>query len=400
MMPLFGLTAAGLRVPTQSEIVAEVRSRLESDPEIAIDWHNDLLLQQLIDIFAQLLEEACAPVVAVHEARDIHSAQGLALATLGAFMGAPVQSGRASTLLQGMEFHGVPGTYIAAGKVVQGGGPSGGAQWTVLSDVTIPATGVALNPRLACTVEGPVVARGYDSIGSGNGQVTTIVTPVPGWDSVRQRLDAVVGHGEESPDVYRARIIRTQGRGAGVSTLGMRARVAALSFIDDVVVFNNTDTATRVIQGVAMPPKSYLVVVQPTGLLPAQEEELLLTCYDSVLGVATPAGTVQGTITALDGAQHLAGFSYASPLPAHIVAPLIAWPGYTQEALGDQLSALVVEHLSTFGTGQTLTRLAICGLAATIEGLKELGTVTINGVEADLEPSMVQVVTPGSLVTA
>lgn len=89
---------------------------------------------------------------------------------------------------------GTPGTVIPAGQLVSD--VNNRNQWATLSTATLDNLGQA-NAQGACQSFGPVEAL--------VGQLTNIVTPIPGWVSVTNTADAVLGRNVETDTELRVR---------------------------------------------------------------------------------------------------------------------------------------------------------------------------------------------------
>lgn len=142
-----------------------------------------------------------------------------------------------------------------AGESAGAGGPSttdaditdGSAHWRYLGEGTAD-----VDVDAECEDTGPIVANAFT--------LTDIVTPVSGWDNVTNLEDAELGTDVETDAALRVR------REEELSAIGagnvetMRARVAKVTGIKDVDVFENT---SDVVDGSGRPAKSMHVIVNP-----------------------------------------------------------------------------------------------------------------------------------------
>jgi hypothetical protein len=179
-------------------------------------------------------------------------------------------------------------------------------------------------------------------------------------------------------------------RRAGCGVPGIRSRLLALSFVQSAVVLANGENATRTIQGVSMPPCSYLVVVLPNVLTDVQKQDILGVLYDSSLATSEPAGSdVSGTVLHLaDGTSWPVAFDFGSEITVALAYTITATPGASVADARARIGA-AVQALLPLGLSETLTRLRLCALAYDT-GIVQTATVTIDGVDADKVPNFDQ----------
>lgn len=148
------------------------------------------------------------------------------------------------------------------------------AQCTGLAGVTIPvgALAVALDGNIyTCTGSGIIPISGsvtlsFECLATGPivceaNTLTTIYQSIPGWDSINNSADGVIGVDVETRAAFeerRAQSVALNSRGSLPSVLGA---VLALEGVTDVYVTENVSTGTVVIKGYVLLPHSLYVAV-------------------------------------------------------------------------------------------------------------------------------------------
>jgi hypothetical protein len=380
-----GLSDAGLVAPRTAEYLEEIREQYAAETGLDVDWDSDLVLGVLTAIMAQLLDQQAEALQAVYDAFDVNGASGVQLSNLAAITGTVRKVAVAAEA--DVTLSGDVGTVITSDKLVEGGGSDGRARWQLTEDVVIGAGGT-VDTVVRAVVAGRTVAIA--------GEIDEIVTPVPGWDAVTNAADASPGLDAETDAELRVRRQQSIQLSAGLNIAAIRAKVLALDFVENAGVIDNPDAEANIVEGIAMPASSFLVIVTPSSLTTEQEAEALRVIYDNAPVGVTIAGTdVTGTITGADGFEKSVAFDFADDVPANIQAQFTMAAGYTVADAGPALQALVEDHIADLTIGDALRRLAIYGLAADIPGVVAL-VLLINGVDADLDPDATERVVMGA----
>jgi hypothetical protein len=380
-----GLSDAGLVAPRTAEYLEEIREQYAAETGLDVDWDSDLVLGVLTAIMAQLLDQQAEALQAVYDAFDVNRASGVQLSNLAAITGTVRKVAVAAEA--DVTLSGDVGTVITSDKLVEGGGSDGRARWQLTEDVVI-GVGGTVDTVVRAVVAGRTVAIA--------GEIDEIVTPVPGWDAVTNAADASPGLDAETDAELRVRRQQSIQLSAGLNIAAIRAKVLALDFIENAGVIDNPDAEANIVEGIAMPASSFLVIVTPSSLTADQQAEVLRVIYDNApVGVRIAGSDVTGTITGADGFEKSVAFDFADDVPANIQAQFTMAAGYTVADAGPALQALVEEHIADLTIGDALRRLAIYGLAADIPGVVALALL-INGVDADLDPDATERVVVGT----
>lgn len=139
---------------------------------------------------------------------------------------------------------GLYGTVIPAGSIVQS---DDGRQLRSLDSATIPANG-SVNVEFETLETGPIniVAN----------SVNTIITVIPGWDSVSNAAAGVLGRIAETQSEFETRRYNSVAVNAHGSVLAIQGAISAVDGVLDCAVLENNTNETQVIMGVSVDPHS------------------------------------------------------------------------------------------------------------------------------------------------
>ncbi len=203
--------------------------------------------------------------------------------------------------------------------------------------VTTTTAGAAAQIDAAFTAEtaGPVAAPAAS--------LTVIETPVSGWTSLTNALDAVLGDAVETDAALKLRrATSVQKAGAGTAE-AIRADLLALDGVVAALVFENTTTT---VDGDGRPAKSFEAIVQG-----GTDAAIALTIWqDKPAGIAT-FGDTTVAVTDSQGFSRDVNFSRPTPIDIYLELDLTVIAG-TYPTDGDALvKAAVVAYGDTLGLG-------------------------------------------------
>ena len=383
------LTDDGLTVLRTADYLDRIRERFEAETGLGPDWEVDTLLGQLTAIMAQELGELSEAVQAVYDATDVNGATGVQLSNLARIVGIQRRPATYSQVV--VTLAGTPLTAIPAGAVVEGGGDDGRARWVTTADATLGAGGT-VSVVARAEEAGRVVADLFS--------ITTIVSPISGWTSVTNSSTASLGIDAETDDQLRTRRQASLQIAGGRSLAAIRAALLELDFVTAAAVIDNPTPLTTVIEGVSMPGNSYLAVIYPTTLTATQEAEVLRVLYDTTPIGVQPAGTdVTGFVTGLDGFDKDVAFDYPAEIVAPVTVTVTLEAGYDIANVGPDLEQAIEDAIDALSVGDDLRHLALCGLAAGIDGIATAVTL-INGSSADLVAAVSEKIVHGTVTVS
>ena len=385
-MSTFGLTSAGFSPRRSSDFLTIIRDKYEALTGLDIDWEADVVLGNLTAIQADLNGEESELTASIYHSRVIGSATGIQLDDLCAAVGVYRDSATEST--SQITLSGTSGTFVPAGSIVEGGGDNDDARWILQAHTTL-AGGSGLVDATA-EVAGATVATA--------GQIDKIVTPISGWSSVTNASDAAVGQARETDAELRVkRAVSLQVAGAS-SVNAIRASLAALDYLSAAVVLENDRSTSELVEGVVLDPNAIMCVVYPSGLTAAQQNEIAEIIYTKmVTGIYAQGTDVVKTVTDAAGGSKLIRFNYATALVVNVVYVLTYETGYSITDVQAGLEAAVTAHFATLEVGQSVTILDMVCLAGDITGIKGVATLTLNGGIVDIDPTILQLCTEGTV---
>lgn len=144
---------------------------------------------------------------------------------------------------------GASGTVIPAGSLALA---TDGTIYASLGDATIPGTG-SIAVEFAAQTKGPISCPA--------GALNTIYRVIPGWDSITNPADGVLGSYEETPAQFEGRRAASVAANATGILPAVRGAVLAVSGVTDAYVTENTTGSTVTIGGVSIAAHSLYVCV-------------------------------------------------------------------------------------------------------------------------------------------
>lgn len=253
---------------------------------------------------------------------------------------------------------------ITAGTSAGSGGPTtsssnitdGTAHWKYLGE----GTG-AVDVDADAEVTGPIVAVAYD--------LTIIQTPVSGWSSVLNLLDADEGADEATDEELR--LVRTlELAGAGASTKdALRADLLKLTGVISATVFNNPENTTDV-DGV--PPHAFETLVRG-----GDSQEIVDTIANNQPEGIGTYGSSSGTHTDSEGTAVTINYSRPTLINVYVDVTL-EYDASLYPTDGDtQTKTAIATWGDGFGNGADVDPTGVGAQAFTISGVRGVPRVEI-----------------------
>lgn len=223
------IDASGFHIPTYPDILTEMVANMKSIYGNDIYLENDSADYQLLSIFSLKIYDAMQSAQLGYNSRSPVTAIGAALDAVVKMNGLERKAASYSTC--SVTLTGTAGTTIYNGVVQD----SSGSSWNLPAITIISALGT-VTVSATCQVLGAIEATA--------GSITTISTPVSGWDSVTNSVAAVAGLPVEEDSNLRSR----QSISAKLPSItlfsGTTAAVAAVSGVTRYKVYENYTNAT------------------------------------------------------------------------------------------------------------------------------------------------------------
>lgn len=323
------LTAQGFTRTRLDERLTQLQAAMQAifGPNINLD--ADSMDGQSLGIFAESQSNLDQLAEDVYHSFNPQSATGVALSRLVQLNGIRRIEGTYSTV--DLLCVGQQGTVIPAGSLVKS--TSTNATFQTLADATIPAAG-QISVAARASTKGVILAPA--------GTLTKIDTPIYGWQTSTNPLDAVPGRDEETDEKLRLR------RRASTSTPGqaiLDALYGALSNLSAVlqarVYENDQDTVQAVTN---LPPHSIYCVVEGGA-----DADILKTIWLKKTAGTTTYGTTSGTVNDSMGNPHTLKFSRPTSVNVYVTVNLHTRPGWPTDGaqrIKDALTAWAVTNQS------------------------------------------------------
>lgn len=302
-----GLTTMGFEKRTLEDLLAQVALDEQSDISSSLDTSSSSPVGQLNAVLMKVASELWDLAQAVYDGFDPDKNFGDAQDAVAAITGVarlPATKSQVRVML-GLNASvtvpvgailGVAGNPAARFLLV---GLEAVTGTVVAGDVTSAGAGNYF-ARFEAEMTGPVAANAAT--------LTVIVTPVSGWNSATNAVDAVLGRDVELPSDMRTRRV-AELQAAGTSPVdALRADLLALADVQQVTVFENE---TDVTDGNGLPPHSVEALVFD-GATPAVANPVIAQAIwdGKAAGIQTHGGT---TANATDDQGNLRAMSFSRP---------------------------------------------------------------------------------------
>ena len=246
-VPFPEFTAAGLVLPTESEI----RAGLWADFQSAFDGNlneSDATPQgQLIASLTATIGASNDLILQLVNLVDPAFSSGRMQDAIGRIY--YLERIAATSTLVDATCTGAAGTLIPAGSLARA---SDGTIYQSLGDATIAAGG-SVNATFAAIDTGPIACPA--------GALASIYRVVPGWDSITNVSEGIMGRNEETPAEFeQRRAASVAGNAAGILP-AVRAAVLDVDGVVDAYVTENTTATAAAIGGVSVAANSLYVAV-------------------------------------------------------------------------------------------------------------------------------------------
>jgi uncharacterized phage protein gp47/JayE len=189
------LTATGLELDDLLTRQARIFSELRANISTVLDLTTDDSLGQIVNILLESEQAMAELIQAAYNSWDPDSASGHSLTSMSMVTGTQRNPATQGTVVLKCNLDGA--TLLPAGSQARAGNDPDNT-WETLADFTSPA-GPAANYNIdaQCITAGEIEAPA--------GTITTIVTPVVGWNSVTNDADADTGDEQETDSELRLR---------------------------------------------------------------------------------------------------------------------------------------------------------------------------------------------------
>lgn len=325
------ITSTGISAPPFSDVLASLTASYQAIYGADAYLDPDSQDGQLLAVFAAAINDANNSAIAVYNSFSPATAVGAGLSSNVKINGLVRRGATGSTV--DVTIGGTAGTEITSG-IVQSA--TFGDQWALPGLVIIPPSGTVTVTAMAVN-PGPIAAP--------VGEVTKIVTPTIGWQTVTNPSAAIPGVAQETDAELRERQAVSTALPAQSPMDSIEGRVWNLPGVIDVKGYDN-DTGAPDANGI--PAHSIALVV-----VGGDDQAIAQTIYDDKgLGTGT-YGTTMVQIVDQNGMPNNIYFS--RPVPERIVVninltPLIGYLSTIGQAIQQALSDWVANEVEIGGT--------------------------------------------------
>lgn len=253
-VPTLSFTDNGVVAPSQAEILTGVIEDIGAAFGGDLTWTNTDGSQNLSTPQGQLATSETAIIggaddefMALFNGVDPAYASGRMQDAIGRIY-FQTRNPATSTVVPGI-CSGATGTQIPVGATAR---DSFGNIYTCTQAGTIPAGGT-ITLSFACNTTGPIACPA--------GALNEIYRLIPGWDSVTNAVDGVLGSNVENRANFEARRQQSVASNAQGSTVAIKGAVLAVSGVLDCYVIDNPLDTSAVVGGVTLAPHSVYVCV-------------------------------------------------------------------------------------------------------------------------------------------
>lgn len=401
----FGITTTGFSAKSLQDIKAELEAAFQESFGASIDVSPQSNFGQIIGVMAERYADLWAQGQAIYSAATPDGAIGASLDNVAGITGTVREAASSSTVT--LTATGTPATVLNTGRVVSV--LTVGTRFVTTAPGTIAAvaawaisTAYVVGDRrrnggtqrvYECTTAGTSAGSGgptttasaitdgsvvWRYLGDGTGAIdieaesedtgpkvavsgtlTVIETPVSGWSSVINTLDADLGADEETDAALRIRReqeLRGNGR---ASVESIRSAVLGVEGVDAATVFENITDAT---DGDGLPPHSVEVLVQG-----GDDAALREALWENVAAGIATYGSTSGTHTDSQGIAHTVKFSRPSQINIWVIMNLTVdatlWPADG----ADQVKAAIVAYGDAQKAGKNAVSVALSAQAFALD---------------------------------
>jgi uncharacterized phage protein gp47/JayE len=413
-MSSFGVTSEGFVLKTLDDIKTEVEEQQRAEIDPGLNQGGASLLGNVNGSHVEQTSEVWEVAQAIYAGGDPDSAEGHDLDVLCAYTGVTRLPAEASTVT--LTLTGSSGATVPAASVVSVDG-NAEARFATLEDATLAVlTAWANTTAYTAGDRRTNASRAYECITSGtsagsggptttsdditdgtahwrylgegtyavdvaaeaeetgptaalSGALTEIETPVTGWESSINLLDAEPGRDIENDAELRLRRELTLATGGKGTPDAIRADVLNVDDVEEAIVFvNDTDTT----DGDGLPPHSFQVVV-----LGGDDDEIAQAVWDSgPAGIQTYGGETGTAVDAL-GNNRTINFERPDEVEIYLDVTVTTDPDTYPADGDDQIAAALVAFGDTFTIGQDVVRSQLFAPIFSVSGVLDVTVIEL-----------------------
>lgn len=346
----------GLHVPEYADIKTTLESAWRGIYGSDIYLEPDSQDGQLIAVFALALLDTYQAMEQVYQGFSPSTASGETLSRVVKINGIRRQAGSYSTA--DVTITGTAGTTITGGIVAD----VAGQKWDLPATVVIPSSGQIVVTATAQD-EGEITAQA--------GQITKIMTPTRGWQTVTNAAAATVGAATETDAALRLRQAYSVALPSSTILEGTLGAVLSVDGVSKATIYEN-DTNTADANGI--PAHSISVVAQGGSATDIAKAIWL----KKTPGCGT-YGTTSEVITDSNGITTVINFYRPTVTAVAVTVNITPEAGYLA-ATGEVIKAAVAQYINALTIGADVSIARVTAAAITAGPAYDVSGVTIGTV--------------------
>jgi uncharacterized phage protein gp47/JayE len=354
------LTATGLHIDDLETRRAIKVARLRSAISPILDVSPDQPIGIVTDITNEHDQQLVELLQEIYSALDPDQATGQSLDAVCSTTGTYRRGATFGSVVLSVDLDAAT-TVPAGSQAAVAGDPDN--QWATTEDVTSIGAGVYTVPA-QCLTAGPIQALA--------GTITVIVTPVVGWNSVTNALDAVEGRDIESNIALRLRRKTEVTIGGSSSVDSLAAEVSQVDGVLEVLCLENDLSVTA--NGI--PRHSFEVVYWDGGAGAASQTEIAHEIFETKAATTRAFGTTTISHTDEQGNAHAIGMTLATELAIDVEIDVDV---DAADYVGDAAVAAAVAAWgdNALGIGDAVYRSEISAVAVVLAGVLNVSAVRL-----------------------
>ncbi len=362
-MTTYGVTPEGFVRKTLRAILADLQEAQLSTIAATLDVSSDSVLGQLNGIFARELGIAWEQLEICYHGNDPDAAEDFLLQMVAKLTGTLRRAATKSTVTLTVDLDNgktlLAGTHFAA---IEG---HLDVRWTPKDDYTSPGDGphdVVFENENTGPIPGP------------NGQITVIVTPLVGWNSVTNGADASLGRVVDDDSTLRS---RREIQLAAVGSATTRAIAGKLEeLLPDIQFVHVFENDTDYTDDNDVPPHAVEVLIFDGDPPVVDDDAIAQVIWDTKAGGIQAAGTSSGTAIIDDNADGVfVAFSRATLIPIYLSFEITTGKGYPGDAAFKEYVAEQCD--ARFGSSDDVFATLVESLAFGVAGVKNVTAFTL-----------------------
>jgi uncharacterized phage protein gp47/JayE len=382
-MPVtIGITPEGFSVPTIQELIDDTAQRARDAIDPALDTGPTSVIGEIIGIVEERAHEVIVGERDVYVAFTPGGSTGISQTQLSAITGTIREDATFSVV--GITLNLNAGVTVLAGSQVRV--PDSDFLFALVADVTNSGGSPA-------NVAGSAKATQTGPVRANSGTLTEIVSPVSGWNTVTNALDAELGRDAETDTALRQRT-EDEKRAQGSANIDAIAeRVLKVTGVIDVLGEENDTDAT--VGGI--PAHAFHIVVWDGTGLDAADDAIAQSIWESKPAGIRSSGAASGNATDSRGRLRAIAFDRATQKDVYLVVGAQIDESIFPTDGAAQIKQALVDYAATaWSIGKDVYRSALMGPIFSISGVVNvtvlnLGFAPAPGGTADLSVAATEI---------